>query len=133
MSSGSIIDQRFLEKLERLTLHWQKSFPGLVGGRIPSRFSGAGQEFLDHRHFHHGDDLRAVNWRAYMRLEKLFLKMFQVEPRIPVRLLLDVSESMAPKFQYVRQLAAALCYVGLVRLDTISIVPFTDSLHDPHT
>ena len=56
---------------------------------------GAGQEFLDHRNFHHGDDLRAVNWRAYLRLEKLFLKMFQVEPRVPVRLLLDLSASMA--------------------------------------
>ena len=38
------------------------------------RFTGSGQEFLDHRHFHYGDDLRAVNWRAYLRLEKLFLK-----------------------------------------------------------
>ena len=132
MAQTPIIDQDFLQRLERLTLHWQKSFAGLVGGRIPSRFSGAGQEFLDHRHFHQGDDLRAVNWRAYMRLEKLFLKMFEVEPRIPVRLLIDVSESMAAKFDYSRQLAAALCYIGLVRLDTICIVPFSDKIGDAH-
>jgi uncharacterized protein (DUF58 family) len=123
-----LIDQDFLAKLERLTLYWQKSFPGLVGGRAPSRFAGAGQEFLDHRHFHHGDDLRAVNWRAYMRLEKLFLKMFQVEPRIPVRMLVDISESMASKFEYARRLAAALVYIGLVRLDTITIQPFSRGL-----
>ena len=55
---------------------------------------GPGQEFLDHRHFHHGDDFRAVNWRAFLRFEKLLLKMFQVEPRIPVRILLDTSASM---------------------------------------
>lgn len=132
MAQAPIIDQDFIHRLERLTLHWQKSFAGLVGGRIPSRFAGPGQEFLDHRRFHHGDDLRAVNWRAYMRLEKLFLKMFQVEPRIPVRLLLDISASMGPKFDYARQLAAALCYIGLVRLDTICIVPFRDSLGDSH-
>jgi uncharacterized protein (DUF58 family) len=129
-----LVDRELLEKLERLTIHWQKSFPGLVGGHNTSRFSGAGQEFLDHRHFHHGDDLRAVNWRAYMRLEKLFLKMFQVEPRIPVRLLLDVSQSMTtgaiPKFDYARKLAAALCYVGLVRLETITVQPFADHLED---
>ena len=65
MAREPLIDQKFLEKLERLTIHWQKSFPGLVGGHNVSRFSGAGQEFLDHRHFHYGDDLRAVNWRAY--------------------------------------------------------------------
>ena len=127
---SALLDQEFLHKLERLTLHWQKSFSGLVGGRIPSRFSGLGQEFLDHRHFHHGDDLRAVNWRAYMRLEKLFLKMFQVEPRIPVRLLLDCSASMEGKFDYARKLAGALCYIGLVRLDTICLQPFRDKLDE---
>jgi uncharacterized protein (DUF58 family) len=91
MPTAPLLDREFLEKLERLTIHWQKSFAGLVGGHNMSRFAGAGQEFLDHRNFHHGDDLRAVNWRAYLRLEKLFLKMFQVEPRVPVRMLIDAS------------------------------------------
>src|SRR6266478_2369119 len=134
MQQAPLIEQAFLEKLERLTLHWQKSFPGLVGGRNPSRFSGSGQEFLDHRNFHHGDDLRAINWRAYMRLEKLFLKMFQVEPRVPVRLLLDTSASMlahgGDKFDYARKLAGSLCYVGLVRLDSIAVHGFASRLGD---
>jgi len=132
MADAPLLDRKFLEKLERLTIHWQKSFAGLVGGHNTSRFAGPGQEFLDHRHFHHGDDLRAVNWRAYLRLEKLFLKMFQVEPRVPVRLLLDVSSSMMAhsglKLEYARKLAAALCYVGLVRLDSIEIHGFSDRL-----
>ena len=134
-----LIDRHFLERLERLTLQWQRSFPGLVGGHNISHFAGSGQEFLDHRSFHQGDDLRAVNWRAYMRFEKLFLKMFQLEPRVPVRLLIDVSASMtsggAPgdptKFDYARKLAAALVYVGLVRLDSILLQPFSGRLLDP--
>jgi len=134
MDSAPILDREFLEKLERLALRWQKSFPGLVGGHNPSRFSGAGQEFLDHRSFHHGDDLRAVNWRAYLRLEKLFLKMFQVEPRVPVRMLLDTSDSMSAggKFDYARRLAGALCYVGMVRLDGIELHPFSNKLGHRH-
>jgi len=132
MASATLLDRQFLEKLERLTIHWEKSFSGLVGGHNSSRFAGGGQEFLDHRHFHHGDDLRAVNWRAYMRLEKMFLKMFQIEPRVPVRMLLDTSASMSAtseqKFEYACKLAAALCYVALVRLDTICIQPFGDGL-----
>jgi uncharacterized protein (DUF58 family) len=128
MPSAPLLDREFLEKLERLTIQWQKSFAGLVGGHNMSRFAGSGQEFLDHRNFHHGDDLRAVNWRAYLRLEKMFLKMFQVEPRVPVRLLVDTSASMAAhggqKFDYARKLAAALCYVGLVRLDSIEVRGF---------
>lgn len=134
-----LVDRHFLERLERLTLHWQKSFNGLVGGHNISRFAGPGQEFLDHRSFHEGDDLRAVNWRAYMRFEKLFLKMFQIEPRVPVRLLLDTSASMtagsasgdSTKFDYGRKLAAALVYVGLVRLDSILLQPFSARLQDP--
>ena len=134
-----IIDRQLLEKLERLTIQWQKSFRGIVGGHNTSRYSGPGQEFLDHRNFHQGDDLRAVNWRAYMRLEKLFLKMFQTEPRTPIRLLLDASASMAAgepggllsKFDYARRLAAALVYVGLVRHDTILLQPFHEKFDDP--
>src|SRR5260221_10509943 len=130
-----LVDRKFLERLERLTLHWQKSFPGLVGGHNRSRFPGSGLEFLDHRNFHQGDDLRAVNWRAYMRLEKMFLKMFQVEPRVPVRLLVDISKSMTTgeqsKFMYARRVAAALCFVGPVKLDLITIQPF--SAHPHHS
>jgi uncharacterized protein (DUF58 family) len=132
LAGEPLIDRRFIERLEQLTIHWTKSFPGLVGGHNTSRFAGPGLEFLDHRHFHHGDDLRAVNWRAYLRLEKLFLKMFQVEPRVPVRLLLDASRSMAlgepSKFDYARRLTAALTYVSMVRLDTVSLHPFDTSL-----
>jgi uncharacterized protein (DUF58 family) len=134
-----LLDRQTLERLERLAIRWRKSFGGLVGGHNASRFAGPGQEFLDHRGFHQGDDLRAVNWRAYMRLEKLFLKIFQVEPRTPIRLLLDTSLSMtaAPeasdgsKFDFARRLAAALAYVGLVRHDSILLQPFQAGLEDP--
>ncbi len=137
-----LIDRATLERLERLAVKWQTSFNGLLGGHNRSRFAGPGQEFLDHRLFHPGDDVRSVNWRAYMRLERLFLKMFQIEPRVPVRIFLDTSESMAcgasagagePKFAYACRLAAALCYVGLVRLDTIVLQPFGDSLAESAT
>ena len=58
--------------------------------------------------------------------------MFQIEPRVPVQILVDISDSMAlgdrAKFDRARQLAAALAYVGLVRLDTLSIMPFASRL-----
>jgi uncharacterized protein (DUF58 family) len=80
-----------------------------------------------------------VNWRAYLRLDKMFLKMFQVEPRVPVRVLIDASASMTTgegpgrrKFDYARRLTAALCYVALVRLDTMTIQPFREKLGDAH-
>jgi hypothetical protein len=137
VANAPLLDRKFLERLERLTIHWQKSFPGLVGGHNRSRLPGGGQEFLDHRSFVQGDDLRAVNWRAFMRLDKMFLKLFQVEPRVPVRMLVDISTSMAAgaagKFDFARKLAGALCYVGLVRLDTIEVLPFAAKLQEGKT
>ncbi len=126
------IEKAFLERLERLSIHWNRSFPGVVGGHNASRYSGSGQEFLDHRNFYSGDDLRAVNWRAYMRLEKLFLKLFQIEPRVPIRLFIDSSASMGlgDKWDFARRLTAALVYVGLVRLDAIQLIPFRDTLEE---
>ncbi len=135
-----LLNRETLERLERLALRWQQSFQGLLGGHNVSRFAGVGHEFLDHRPFHQGDDLRSVNWRAYLRLERLFLKMFRTEPRTPVRILIDTSESMvcgasesAPgeaKFHYACRLAAALTYVGLVRLETIVLHPFAGALDE---
>ena len=57
-----------------------------------------------------------------------------VGTRVPVRILLDVSTSMEtgaePKFHFARQIAGAMCYVGLVRLDSICLQPFSNQLHD---
>ena len=133
---AELLDGKSLKRLERLTIRWNRSFQGLLGGNNVSRYAGVGHEFLDHRHFHRGDDLRAVNWRAYMRLERLFLKMFRTEPRTPVRILIDTSESMScggtrageAKFAYACRLAAALCFIGLVRLETIILQPFANGL-----
>ena len=138
MANAPLLDRQFLERLERLTIHWQRSFPGLVGGHNRSHFRGRRPGVSRPPPFHQGDDLRAVNWRAFMRLDKMFLKMFQIEPRVPVRMLLDTSVSMAAggnenKFDYARRLAAALCYVGLVRLDTIEVLPFRRRLHEGKT
>jgi uncharacterized protein (DUF58 family) len=110
-----------------------------VGGHRAARLAGVGQEFLDHRSFHPGDDLRSVNWRAYLRFERFYLKTFHLEPRVPMRLLLDVSASMtagarpaeASKFDYARQLTAALAYIGLVRLESMEIIPFATRLARP--
>ena len=65
---AELLDGKSLKRLERLTIRWNRSFQGLLGGNNVSRYAGVGHEFLDHRHFHRGDDLRAVNWRAYMQI-----------------------------------------------------------------
>src|SRR5919112_1698820 len=63
---------------------------------------------------------------AYKRLGRLLLRLFDEERDLPIYLMLDVSCSMAEpgKFDMARRIAAALCYIGLVHLDKLTILPF---------
>jgi uncharacterized protein (DUF58 family) len=94
-------------------------------------------EFADYRRYSFGDDPRSLDWSAYLRLGKLFLKIYETEQHIPVRILLDQSESMdcenadESKFLYAQRLAATFAYLALLHLDTVSIVPFAEHLNKP--
>src|SRR5207244_6998621 len=81
--------------------------------------------FADYRAYAPGDDPRLVDWRAYARLDRLYLKQFEEERARTVTLLIDVSASLdwgegaAHKGRYARQLAAALAWIALSRHDRL--------------
>jgi uncharacterized protein (DUF58 family) len=120
----------FLKKLEYLHVVSRREFAGQnrADRRTPKR--GRGIEFADHRPYTPGDDFRHIDWKAYRRLNRLLLRMFDEEQDLPIYLVLDVSASMAEpaKFDMARRLAAALCYVGLAHLDRLTIITFTKGL-----
>jgi uncharacterized protein (DUF58 family) len=91
---------------------------------------GRGLEFADHRPYAHGDVFRHIDWKAYKRVNRLLLRLFEEEQDLPIYLILDVSGSMAEsaKFDLARQVAAALCYIGLVHLDRLTILTFARGL-----
>ena len=82
-------------------------------------------EFADFRSYVPGDDLRYLDWNAYARLQRLFLKLFMEEEDLHVYLLLDTSRSMSfgepSKFHWGRQAAAALSYVALCGGDRVQL------------
>lgn len=124
----------FLKTLEELTLLSRDDLSGVVGADHRSRTHGPGLEFSDYRRYSSGDDPRSLDWNAYLRLGKLFLKTYRTEERIPIRLLLDCSESMncePGKFSYALHLAAAFSYLALLHLDTVAIAPFATRLSKP--
>ena len=88
--------------------------------------AAAALEFADHRPYTPGDDFRHIDWKAYKRLNRLLLRLFDEEQDLPIYLFLDVSRSMAEpaKFDQARRIAAALCYVGLAHLDRVTILTF---------
>ena len=95
---------------------------------------GSGIEFADHRDYVPGDDLRYLDWSMYARHGDLMLKRFQEEDDLHVYLLVDCSRSMAlgqpSKFDYARQIAAALAYIALADLDRVSVIAYAGTIVD---
>jgi Mg-chelatase subunit ChlD len=119
-------DEPFLKKLEYLYVVAKKVFVGRIRAERRSRKTGSGVEFADHRNYAAGDDLRYLDWSVYGRLDKLLLRMFEEEEDLHIYLLIDSSASMRSngKLDYAERICAALAYIGLAKLDRVSIVPF---------
>lgn len=90
----TLFNADFMRKLERLSLVSRKLKAGRMKGERRSPKRGQSVEFADYRNYTHGDDLRRVDWNAYARMERLFIKLFQEEEDLTVHLLLDASKSM---------------------------------------
>jgi uncharacterized protein (DUF58 family) len=108
--------------------------PGHMRGEHRARKKGTGVEFADYRPYVSGDDTKDVDWKAYLRLDKLILRIFDEEADLPIYLFVDSSLSMnfgAPsKFDYARKVAAALGYIGLLNLDRVSVIGYGNGVSE---
>jgi uncharacterized protein (DUF58 family) len=120
-----LFDEAFLRKLERLAILTRKATAGTQQGERRSPKRGQSVEFADFRPYVAGDDIRRIDWNAYARLERFFIKLFIEEEDLTVHILVDTSRSMAwgqpEKLWYARQAAGALGYVALVGLDRVTV------------
>jgi uncharacterized protein (DUF58 family) len=124
----SLLTPEILRRLEQFQLLAARRAKSSAKGERRSRARGQSVEFADHRSYVPGDDFRYLDWNLFGRLEKLFLKLYEEERELPVRIFLDASESMTfgepRKFDFARQVAAAVGYVALCGFDRVSVVPF---------
>ena len=122
---ASFFDEAFLRRLEQLELASRRLTAGRMKGERRSVRRGQSVEFADYRTYASGDDLRQLDWNAYARLEKLFLKLFVEEEDVTVHILVDASRSMdygePNKLDAARRAAAALGYLGLASMDRVSV------------
>jgi uncharacterized protein (DUF58 family) len=127
-----LFDSDFLKKLEYLSLVSRRVFRGQLLAQRRTMQLGGGIEFADHREYTPGDDFRYLDWNVFARHDELLLKRFQEEEDLHVYMLLDCSRSMAfgdpPKFDYARQVAAALGYIALADLDRVAVVAFAGDI-----
>ena len=124
----SLLTPELLRRLEQFQLLAARRAKSSARGERRSRARGQSVEFADYRTYVHGDDFRYLDWNLYGRLERLFLKLYEEERELPVRIFLDASESMTfgepRKFDFARQVAAAVGYVALSGFDRVSVIPF---------
>jgi len=129
---AKLFDEEFLKKLEYLYLLSKKIFRGKTQAVSRSKKVGWGMEFADYRDYTPGDDPRYLDWNLYARVGQLVTKLFHEEENLNVHFLLDVSRSMnfghPKKIDYGKKVVAALAYVALNNLDSVSITPFGDEL-----
>ena len=132
----SLLTPELLRRLEQFQLLAARRAKSSARGERRSRARGQSVEFADYRNYSHGDDFRYLDWNLYGRLERLFVKLYEEERELPVRIFLDASESMTfgepPKFDFARQVAAAVGYVALCGFDRVSVIPFPDTTADGH-
>lgn len=121
-----MLDTQYLQKLDAFSLAMREHARGVMGGMRRSKAQGSSVEFNDFRSYTPGDDLRRIDWNAYARFDKLFLKLFLDEQETTLRILLDASASMRHgepnKWDVACRLAATLAYLSLTRYDRVSLV-----------
>lgn len=120
-----LLEASFLQRLQRLQLLVRRPLPGQWKGEHRSPKRGYSVEFADFREYTPGDDLRYVDWRAYGRLDRLYLKQYVEEEDIYVLLLVDCSRSMRfgqpAKLLFALQVAAAIGYIALCRFHRVGV------------
>ena len=130
----SLLTPQLLRQLEQFQLLAARRAKSSAKGERRSKARGQSVEFADYRNYVAGDDFRYLDWNLYGRLDRLFLKLYEEERELPVRIFLDASESMTfgepRKFDFARQIAAAVGYVALCGFDRVSVIPFPDVAND---
>ena len=121
----TVFDQEFFKKLNTLKMNLPMQLNQGMSGIRKSSAKGSSVEFSDFREYMLGDDIRRIDWNAYGRTDKLYIKQFMEEKEGIFQIFLDTSKSMVfgqvTKARTTLQITAALSYIILNNLDRVYI------------
>jgi uncharacterized protein (DUF58 family) len=126
-------DPSSLAKYGHLSLVARNLVEGFLTGVHKSPYKGFSVEFAEHRQYYPGDEIRHIDWRAYGKTDRYYIKEYEEETNLKAHLLVDASGSMAykgkniSKFQYAQYIAASLAYLMLHQRDAVGL-----GIHDTH-
>ncbi|MFN7843203.1 MAG: DUF58 domain-containing protein [Pirellula sp.] len=122
-------------QITRLDLRAQMIVKGFLQGMHSSPFHGFSVEFSEHRLYAPGDDPKDIDWQAYAKTERYYVKKFEAETNITGYIVMDLSQSMdytyrqnLTKFDYCICLAAALSYLMLMQQDPVGLITFDQKI-----
>jgi len=128
------IDPTALARFGRLELIARLVVEGVMSGLHRSPFKGYSVEFAEHRQYGPGDEIRHIDWRAYGKSDRYYVKEYEEETNLKAYLVVDSSGSMgyagrtASKFDYARRLAASLAYLMISQRDAVGLVTFDSTV-----
>lgn len=123
--SKYVINEEFLQQIEALQVILKNNLNGLFGGNHQSKTYGSSCEFADYRDYIPGDDITKIDWNAFARFDKLYLKLYLDERQVHTRIYIDASRSMdygqSNKAETALKIAATLAYLSICEMDRVSI------------
>lgn len=130
-----ILDPDLLSQLTPLDLKARTIVEGFISGLHRSPFYGFSVEFAEHRPYNQGDDFKHVDWKAYAKTERFYVKRYEAETNLRAHVVLDISSSMYfkhfadwSKLRYAIHFAASLIYMMHRQRDACGLVLFDDEI-----
>lgn len=130
--SSTLLKADVLARAEALGLAARQVVEGLRVGDHKSPYRGFSVEFVQHREYVPGDDIKHIDWKSYARSDRYTIKQYEQETNFVGHLVVDVSNSMrygtgsANKLAYAKVLAASLTYLIVRQRDSVSLRLFAD-------
>jgi uncharacterized protein (DUF58 family) len=131
----SFLDNDLLSRLGSLPIESRVPMMGNVAGKHRSPHRGSSVEFAEYRKYVPGDDTRRLDWKAFARSDRFYIKEFEADTNLRAYFVVDASGSMnfsgggEPKIQYARRIAASLAYLLVNQGDAAGLSICTDKLH----
>ncbi len=131
------LDPEVLNQIRHLEVTARNVVEGFLAGLHKSPYKGFSVEFAQHREYVPGDDLRYLDWKAYAKSDKYYIKEYEEETNFRAVMVLDTSESMRyasgenkSKLDYGRYMAASLAYLVQKQSDAAGLALFDEKLYD---
>ena len=132
---SALLSPESLQQIKRLDLRARMVVKGFLQGLHSSPFHGFSVQFSEHRRYNRGDDPKLIDWLAYAKTDKYFVKRFEAETNLTGYLVIDLSKSMGftesqtmTKFEYCTCLAASLTYLMTMQQDSVGLITFAEKM-----